>query len=473
MKHSTQLQNSGDLKQPIGVLGIGVEGRDTVNYLIRKGYTDITALDRNPVDQLPDPVKTVFGADHDLGLERFATVFRTPGVRPDHPSLVSAAAAGTVITTAISHFLSQSPCVTAGVTGTVGKGTATSLIAQMLKEDGYPTYLGGNIGSNPLSFLDAITAENRAVLEISSFQAIDVACSPSVVVFLKTTSEHLDWHVDHEEYVNAKAHLVAHQGEEDTVIFNADSRVAVDMALRSRGNAQAYSLTKPVERGIYLQGDRLVFAAGASPAELPIDLERVRLRGRFNLENIAGAILAAVALGCDLEVACRVAENFESLPHRLELAARVGGIRFINDSYATRPEATLGAVSSFAGEAVALILGGSEKYADFDELANVLVNSTNIVSISLIGATARRLGKAINRAGSPPFPLKTYETLETAMEGATLSLGKAGVVLLSPACASFGLFKNYKVRGERFRAKAHELAAKLGENPAQGDGSRR
>lgn len=454
-------------EQPVAVLGIGVEGRETINYLIRNGYTDVTALDRNAVSGLPESVKTVFGADHDQGLERFAAVFRTPSVRPDHPSLVAAASHGTVITSAVSFFLSHTPCATVGVTGTVGKGTATSLIAQMLQKSGFKTHLGGNIGSNPLTFLDALTSDDRAVLEISSFQAFDVAASPQVAVFLKTTSEHLDWHVDVDEYLNAKAALVAHQSERDKVVYNADSPAAAEMSRRSQGEPRAYSLTTPVENGLYLDGNKLVLAQGAVREELPIDISRIRLRGSFNLENIAAAILAAVELGADVSAACQVAETFENLPHRLEVAASGGGIDFINDSYATRPEATIGAVSSFCQVPLALILGGSEKYADFEELADRLLHAPNIVSVSLIGATARRLAKTLDGAGRRRadrrrFEMESYGSLEDAMDGATRSLKKGGVVLLSPACASFGLFDNYKVRGECFRKKATQLAAELG-----------
>lgn len=461
MENIIPREMSDDLKEPIAVLGIGVEGRETIHHLLRRGYRDITALDRSNVEGLPDAVKTVFGPDHDQMLDRFPTIFRTPSIRPDHPSLVSAAGMGSRITSAISHFILAAPCPTVGITGTVGKGTVASLVASMLSRSGKETRLGGNIGENPLSFLDTLTPAGRAVLEISSFQAMDLEASPNVAVFLKTTSEHLDWHVDIEEYVDAKAHLIAHQSEGDTIVYDADSKVASEIANRGHGVKLSYSLVDRVEHGITLQGDKLLLMNGSDSTVLPIDLGNIKLKGRFNLENIAASILATIAMGGDIDAACRAAEEFEPLPHRLEVAARSGAVTFVNDSYATRPEATIGAVSSFGDEPLALILGGSEKYADFEMLAGALLECPNIVSVSLIGATARRLAKTIDQAGERSFRMIAHDTLEAAAEGAVAALGDKGVVLLSPACASFGLFANYKVRGECFRKKAKELAHRL------------
>ncbi len=447
-----------EIKEPVAVFGVGVEGRSTIAYLLRQGVTRITALDRNEIGDLPEEIETVFGADHDQGLERFATIFRSPGIRPDHPSLTTAQEAGAVITSAVSHFLELCPAPTVGVTGTVGKGTAASLIAEMLKEDGFTVHLGGNIGASPLDFVADVSPEDRVVLEISSFQAMDIVTSPEIAVVLKTTSEHLDWHVDLDEYLDAKANLLAAQRPSDTVVFNADAPGSTRIG--SSGSAERFtcSLIKEVDRGIFLKEDKFVLRRKDDDEVLPLRLDHVRIPGRFNWENLAAAILAAIAAGGTPETACRIAEQFEGLDHRLEFVAEGRGISFYNDSYATRPEAALGALSCFEDVPLALILGGSEKYADFEELAKAVVAHRHIVEVGLIGATAGRLSRILESVGPRKFRMVEYENLEPAMEGAVRALGDSGVVLLAPACASFGLFPNYKVRGERFRAKAKQLA---------------
>lgn len=446
-----------ELCQPVAVLGVGVEGRSTIDYLLRQGIENITALDRKKIEGLPAGIATVFGEDHDQGLERFPTIFRSPGIRPDHPSLKLARAVGSRVTSAVSHFLAQCRAPIVGVTGTVGKGTASSLTAKMLHEAGFKVHLGGNIGSSPLDFLHQVEPDHRVVLEISSFQAMDTAASPNVSVLLKTTSEHLDWHVDLDEYWGAKANLLAQQGENDIIVYNFDSEPAAQIASLGVGRKLAYSFSSEVTQGIFFNGTRFILRENGQESTLPIDISRVRLPGRFNLENVAAAILASLSVGAATDTSCQTAEQFEGLPHRLEFVAEGGGIRFYNDSYATRPEATLGALTCFERIPLSVIMGGSEKYSDFDELAKAVVDHPTIVHISLIGDTAGRLRRSIEKAGRCSFVMAEYESLEEAMEGAQETLNEGGILLLAPACASFGLFPNYKVRGERFRAKAIEM----------------
>jgi UDP-N-acetylmuramoylalanine--D-glutamate ligase len=445
------------VREPVAVLGVGVEGRATIDYLLRHGVTNISALDRQVVEGLPGGVQTLFGQGYDQGLERFATVFRSPGIRPDHPELVRAAAGGARVTSAVSHLLERCPAVpVVGVTGTVGKGTAASLIAAMLEAAGFSTHLGGNIGLSPLTFLDRVKPGDRVVLEISSFQALDISRSPGVGVILKTTSEHLDWHVDAAEYRRAKANLVSRQGPADAVVFNADSAGSVEIAGASSGRHLGYSLTARPDPGLFLDDRGFVALDAGAEHRLPIDIRQVRLPGRFNLENVAAALLAARSAGADWEPICNAAEEFAGLPHRFELVAESGGIRFVNDSYATRPEATLAALTAVADEPLALILGGSEKHARFDDLVHGLSEHPRLGYVALIGATAERLERAIAALGAVAFRFEIHDGLEPAFRAAVQSLTQGGVVLLSPACASFGLFPNYKVRGETFRALSSE-----------------
>jgi len=457
---STSETGSGPLArlgEPVAVLGVGVEGRATLGFLLGKGV-GVTALDAREIDDLPPGVEAVRGEGYDRDLERFATVFRSPGVRPDTPAIERARRQGTRITSATDFFLKECPAPVVGVTGTLGKGTSCSLAAAMLEACGFAVHLGGNIGRNPLEFLDDVRPEHRVVIEVSSFQAMDLSASPRAAVALRTTSEHLDWHRDTEEYVRAKARLVSAQTPRDTVVYHADSPASAGIALASPGTRLGYSLERELDAGFFPSGERWVVRLGATEETAPLALERMRLPGRFNLENVGAALLAAISVGADLERSCEVAESFEGLPHRLELAAEGGGVRFYNDSYATRPEATAAALSSFDGP-VALILGGSEKRADFGPIARAATAHPGLVRACLIGATADRLEREIRAAGRPAFELTRHADLAGAAEAALSAVsGSDGTVLFSPGCASFDMFPNYKVRGERFRAIAQELA---------------
>ena len=443
--------------EPVGILGVGVEGRATISYLLGHGYTDITALDRSPIDDLPPGISTCFGASHLEGLGRFATLFRSPGIRPDHPALQEARATGARVTSAVSFFLEQCPAEVVGVTGTLGKGTCTSLCAAMIAAGGDTVHLGGNIGLSPLAFLDEVEPDHRVVLEISSFQAMDLAASPRVAVILKTTSEHLDWHTDRDEYLDAKANLLAHQPEDGVVIFHADTPGAERIAATGGAVRRRFSLTAPVDKGIFVRDEQFFLADGRQTTALPIAMDRLKLAGVFNRENIAAAILAAMEVGVPLDVACAAAETFEGLPHRLQFVTSSRGVRFYNDSYATRPDATIGALASFEHSPLSLILGGSEKNADFSELASVIAAHPMLRHISLIGATGPRLRSCIAQA-SPNMSMNVHESFQGAIEEAVSVLDGEGAVLLSPACASFGLFKNYKIRGEQFMEIAKRIA---------------
>lgn len=450
--------------EPVAVLGVGVEGMATLSYLRSRGYRDILALDRNPLSGLPQGVRSVTGPSYLEGLAEAATIFRSPGIRPDIAPLRAARARGARITSAMNEFLALCPAKVVGVTGTVGKGTVSTLLAQMLAASGVTTHLAGNIGTSPLGLLEVVATTDVVVLEISSFQAMDLERSPQVCLVLKTTSEHLDWHTSLEEYREAKAGLVRHQRPQDAIIYCADAPGSLAIAQRSPAMSRfAYSLGAPMTCGASAEQDEFVLYQKGARQVLPLAPSRLRMAGKFNRENVLAALLGARSAGAQLRSALEVAADFEGLPHRLEPAARSRFVRFFNDSYATRPEATMGALDCFDSEPLALILGGSEKHADFGLLAQAVAARSNLVHVALIGQTAPRLAAALAAACPvPTFEIVFYDGLEPAMEACSAAVSaKGGVVLMSPACASFGLFPNYKVRGETFRAIAKRLAASL------------
>ena len=501
---------AGSLPAPIALVGFGVEGRETLRFLKSHGFS---ATGRGNIVIFDDALDSVqAGNDPELrgvtvhgkekageegsaeawseAMQACKTVVRSPGVRPDHPALVAAREAGARITSATELFLEACPGAVVGVTGTLGKGTTVSLIAAALQAAGLHARSGGNIGINPLAFLAELTPGSVTVLELSSFQLMGLSGPlPGVAVVLRTGEEHLDWHTSVEEYRAAKARLLAPRGSGQRVIYCADSPGSLQIAAPRLDEALAVSRSGPVKSGIGIWEGRVARYREdrTEPQEFLPQLEHLALPGAFNLENAAAAWLATEAIldgpppgrkltanarqgtrdAAALEAAALNAiATFPGLPHRLEAVGKVDGITCYNDSYATRPDATLGAVSSFA-QPLALILGGSEKHADFSELAEALSRHPSLRRIVLIGVTAQRIAKELHAAaqktGGGPLSILHADTLRQAFAGAREELPPGGVLLFSPACASFDMFDNYKARGEAFKA----LVAELGGEGAQ------
>ena len=442
-----------NLVAPVGILGFGIEGKSTLRYLLREGIKDIIVMDKNPVDlpEIPAGVKVnvVTGEKYLDGLLDCVTVVRSAGVFPMLPEIFQFQKNGGILTSQISLYLERTRAKTVvGVTGTLGKGSCVSLIRHALEFCKQPCIIGGNFGVPALDLLESDSPERVSILELSSFQLMTLAQSPHIAVVLRVSSEHLDWHRSVEEYRDAKANLVRWQKCHDFCIYLKDALPSHEIALQSGAT-----------RWCFGHGDNVDVAVddvGLTAGGLHLSLVDCKVRGIYQLENMAAAFLACKALGADLRQVLEAFKSYETLPFRMEFKGEFGGIEFYNDSYATRPDATIAAVKSMK-RPFALILGGSEKNADFTELATVLAETENLQKISLIGDTAVRMKMALQEAHFTK-PMQIFPDMDKAFADC-LSVGKGGTVMLSPACASFGLFKNYKVRGEAFDHLVKTFAA--------------
>ncbi|MCF0216578.1 MAG: UDP-N-acetylmuramoyl-L-alanine--D-glutamate ligase [Fibrobacteraceae bacterium] len=432
---------NSNLVSPVGILGFGVEGQSTLRYLIREGVKDIVVMDKNPISlpTIPNGVKvSTFEGDKYLdGLKDCVTVVRSAGVYPMTPELFSVQMNGGIVTSQIQLFLEQTKSKkTVGVTGTLGKGSTVSMISHILNAVGISNEIGGNFGVPALDLLENETKDRISILELSSFQLMTLSQSPNVGVVLRVSTEHLDWHKTVEEYRDAKANLVRWQKRTDTCVYFADAEPSAKIASESPASTK--------------------YAVSVEGSSLTIDGETLflgdcKVRGIYQLENMAAATLACKALGVKVAEAFEALKSYETLPFRMEFKGEKKGIEFYNDSYATRPDATIAATGSMK-RPFALILGGSEKNADFTELSEILAKDRpNLKRIALIGATAQRMLADLKKAGVEGAGIKTaiFPTLEEAFADC-LSIGEGGSIIMSPACASFGLFKNYKVRGQVF-----------------------
>lgn len=422
----------------VAVLGFGLEGRATVKYLLKHGINpvlfDARAWNEWPVED-QEYIKSlqinfIFGPGYLQELKGFDVAFRSPGIKLSDVTRTDTK----IITSQTKWFFCHCPAPIVGVTGTKGKGTTCTLIFNILKQAGKSVYLVGNIGETPaFEILDNLSSNDLVVYELSSFQLQDLTKSPHVGVVLMTTSEHLDYHKDVEEYTQAKEAVVKFQTKDDFAIYNEN-----------------YEASKYI--GQLGDGKKLAIGERTKMAPDPI---KIQLKGSHNLENIKAAVAVAQALKIDEKIIEQAVYDFKGLTHRLEFVAEKNGVKFYNDSFSTTPETAIAAIKAFT-EPEVVILGGSSKNSDFTELGRVIIGQPNVKMLILIGQEAERIEQSLNGKFTGQI-LHGAKDMTEIFEQIKLVAAAGDVVLLSPACASFGMFKNYKDRGEQFKKAVHIL----------------
>ncbi len=388
-------------------------------------------------------------------------VVRSPGVPPGIPPLVAAKARGIPVSSGTQLFLELCPAPVIGVTGTKGKGTTASLIHEMFRAAGRTSHLVGNIGLPALAALSDIYSDSVVIYELSSFQLIDIKRSPNVAVVLMVTSDHLDFHADEKEYVEAKANIVRFQSPEDIAIVNADYESSRMIGALSPGRQFWVSRHRPVAEGCFVKDGAIVLRKGGSERVIA-QTDKIALYGDHNLENACAAVMAAEVFGIPEEAMRATLASFRGLPHRLQLVGTAGGVKYFDDSISTTPESAIAAIRAFQ-EPKVIILGGSGKGADFRGLAEVIAGDAGVKAVIGIGEEWPRIKKEIESGIwnlESKQKLKIIEnlaTMEEVVEKAAELVDPGDVVLLSPGCASFGMFRNYKDRGEQFGKAVRSL----------------
>lgn len=398
----------------IAIIGAGVEGLDAQKFLKNKG-AKVTILDQKQ-------------GDNYLGnLENYDIIVRSPGVYPYKKELVNAQKNGIRITTPTHIFFDEFKGQIIGVTGTKGKGTTSTLIYKILKNAGLDVYLGGNIGKPLLTLSSSLNTNSYVVMEMSSFQLIDLPVSPNIAVVLNITSDHMDWHKSQKEYLAAKKNITKYQTQSDWAVINKEYKNSLSFSKNTKANIIYFS-KKSLEEEFK---------------------KSLILRGEHNLENIAASVAVAKILNIDKKIILNTVRNFKGLEHRLEFVKEVGGVKFYNDSFATGPQPTMAAIKSFT-EDETLILGGSDKGLDYKELGDVINNSKNIKNVILIGTTAKKIVRFLKKNLEFGIWNLEFASMETIVNKAYQLSKHGSVVILSPASASFDMFKNYKDRGHQF-----------------------
>ena len=435
----------------IAVLGLGVSNRPLVRLLLEFGCT-VTGCDRTPREKLDAEVLELEAAGCRLSLGdtyldglTADLVFRTPGMHPGNPALEALRAAGAEVTSEMEVFFEVCPCTTLAVTGSDGKTTTTTLISEMLKAQGYTVWLGGNIGTPLLPLVRQMKASDYAVVELSSFQLMDMQRSPHVAVITNLSPNHLDVHKDMDEYVEAKKNIYRFQSAEDILIVNADNDLTASLA--GPGTTKTFSRRGEAAQ-VRLAGDWI-----CRNGEIVLKAGDILLPGAHNVENYMTAIAAVEGLVSD-DTVRRVATTFGGVEHRIELVRIKDGVRFYNDSIASSPSRTIAGLRSFP-EKVILIAGGYDKNIPYDVLGPEICQ--HVKHLILGGATGPKIRAAVENCGGEQPLITDCGDFESAVRAAAAAAVPGDVVLMSPASAAFDQFKNFMVRGEFFKKLVMEL----------------
>lgn len=417
----------------ICILGFGREGRAMANALMEhaKGC-EITIADMNEKTDVPKEFKKQTGETWLSDLEKFDVLIKSPGI-PPQPEITRLEGKLTTSTQIFLDTVKGSGATVIGVTGSKGKSTTSSLIHAILKAAKKDTYLIGNIGEPAIAHLKEAKPKTIFVLEMSSYQLMDLTVSPDIAVITAFFPEHLDYHGSLEAYLEAKKHIARFQTEKDIVIFNAEFPEAKDIAAESKGTKIPFTLH-----------------------DSPVDQQQILLKGQHNLGNITAAWKVCKLLDIDDEIFGEVVQNFKGLPHRLESIGVLKGVEWINDSISTTPESAIAALDAFGDRVSVIILGGQDRGYDFTPLAEKIAASKSLRMAILLPDSGTVIGKALEHAGAPVI-LSAAKTLPEAVEKARKAAldpkpekGSVPIVLLSPAAPSYGHFKNFEDRGEQF-----------------------
>ncbi len=440
----------------VAVIGIGVSNTPLLELLLAEGIR-VTACDKRSREQMGEQAEHLeqLGCELHLGADYLKdldadVIFRTPGLRPDVPEIAACVDRGAVLTSEMEVFFEVCPCTIIAVTGSDGKTTTTTIIAELLKAAGKRVWVGGNIGHPLLCEADGILATDYAVLELSSFQLMTMKHSPHIAVVTNLAPNHLDVHRDMAEYVAAKENIFRHQSGEDVAVFNADNDITAEQSRRAPGRARLFSRRDEVADGVFLRGEDIVCRSGGHE-RVVMTTGDIKIPGVHNVENYMAAIAAVDGLVPD-EVIRRFAREFGGVEHRIELVRTYRGVRYYNDSIASSPSRTIAGLRSFH-EKVILIAGGYDKHIPFDVLGPEIVEHVKL--LVLCGATADKIRAAVENA--PGYQPGKPEILDVtpftaAVEAARDQAQPGDVVTLSPACAAFDQFKNFAERGKFFKS---------------------
>ena len=446
----------------VAFIGIGTSNLPLIKLFADKGARvlacdrkDFEALGENGVKAKEYGAELILGDGYLNDIEA-DVVFRSPGTPFYKEELTKLRECGTVLTSEMEVFFDLCPCHTIAVTGSDGKTTTTTIISEILKAAGKTVYLGGNIGKPLLPEIESVRPDDFAVVELSSFQLISMRKSPDVAVVTNLAPNHLDIHKDMQEYVDAKRNIVLHQNAFSKAVLNRDNEIADGFSGDVRGRLAHFSVKEKLYNGAYLDGTKIVYSDYGKVTEI-MDFRDIKIPGMHNVENYLAAVSAVWGLvGVDDIV--HVAKTFGGVAHRAEFVREVKGVKYYNDSIASSPTRTALGTLSLYDEKIIIIAGGYDKHIPYEPLGPVI--NSKVKTLILLGATAPKIEAAVKGADNydpAAINIINVTNMEEAVAAAAREAREGDIVSLSPASASFGLYKNFEERGNHFKAIVNGL----------------
>jgi UDP-N-acetylmuramoylalanine--D-glutamate ligase len=439
------------------VLGLARQGSALARWLTAQG-AQVTISDAKPIDQLQSEIDALQDVDvnyalggHPIDLLADCDVLCLSGGVPiDLPIVLAAKERSIPLTNDAQLFVERCPAPIAGITGSAGKTTTTTLVGAMSKTAGFSTWVGGNIGNPLISDLETITPADKVIMELSSFQLELMTTSPQVAAILNITPNHMDRHASMDAYIAAKRHILDYQSLEDTAVLGYDDPTARKLSGMARGYVRFFSREKTIGRGAFVKGNRVVLVQNQ---EIDVcGLNDIQLRGAHNVLNVLAACAIASAMNIDPEVIAGGIRNFTGVEHRLQLVREWNGVKFYDDSIATAPERLMAGLQAFS-EPIVLLAGGRDKHLQWQAAARLIVD--RVEQLILFGEMADLLQNAVeielrSRSGSL-IQIQRVATLDEAVQHAASVARSGDVVLLSPGGTSYDAYKDFAERGDMFQ----------------------
>lgn len=447
----------------IAILGVGVSNIPLLDYFHEYGaivtifdYRQVDKIDEIAISKIEDyRYEYHFGEDCLKYLKGFDMIFRSPSGMPFIKEIKEEVDRGAILTTEIEMLLKLSPATFIGITGSDGKTTTTSLIYEILKCGGYNCFLGGNIGIPLFTKVKDMRPEDIVVLELSSFQLIDMKISPKISVITNISPNHLNVHSSYEEYIQSKENIYKYQNDDGIIVLNYDNMITKNFSKNINNKYIMFSSKTKLEDGI-IYDDGIIKECKDGVRKHILNVKDINLRGIHNFENVCAAIAATNSL-VDTQTQVKAIKNFKGVEHRLELVREINGVKWYNDSIGTSPTRTIAGLNSF-DENIILIAGGYDKHLDYSPIGKPIVD--NVGTLILMGATADKIENSVKeelKKDKKDLSIYKCDTLEQTVNLAFDIAKKGDVVLFSPASASFDLFKNFAERGEKFKAFVNNL----------------
>ena len=435
----------------IAILGLGVSNIPLLEYLHNLGCDVVVfntkPLDKNLIDKLNLYKIKYYNEENAFDyLHGFDIIFRSPSILPTRKELVIAKEEGAIITSEIRELLHLAPCKVIGVTGSDGKTTTTTLINEILKANSYHTFLGGNIGTPLFTKLPEMAKEDIIVLELSSFQLMDMDISPDISIITNIAENHLDIHSSFEEYIDAKKNIFKYQDNKGILVTNADNEITN----KFKGNGETRYFSRSKQTNYFYTDGAYIYYNGKEI----LSKNDIKLRGIHNLENIATALTAIIDL-IDLDKSIEVIKNFNGVEHRLEFVREINNVKWYNDSVSSSPTRTIAGLYSY-DENIVLIAGGYDKHLDYTNIAKPILDK--VTKLILMGDTKEKIYNAVTTSSmNPNIEIYKCNTLQEVVNKAKEVAIPGEIVLFSPASASFDMFKNFADRGNQFKDLVNKL----------------